>query len=149
MYVTTGPPDLPPRPHRAPNVNNELNMYVTTGPPSPPNINNELDMYVTTGPPGPQTRPSRASVEERTVERSQDGAYELAGGGRVLYDLSQRNVRIESINEQKTEESCCVAHKKKLGVTILVIIIMGVGTGVEVKFGILETFKTTANDTGR
>lgn len=134
------------------NVTNELNMYVTTGAPAlpsrpsrAPNTNNDLNMYVTTGRPDTRARPSKASVQKRTVERPQEGAYDLAGGGRVIYDLSERNAKIETIKEEKTEESCFRAHQKKVGIITLIIVVVGVATGVGVKFGILET----SNETGR
>ena len=110
------------------------------------NINNEINMYVTTGRPGP--RPSQASVMNRTVQRSKDGAYELAGGGNVIYNLDQRRVSIESMGKQRTGKSCFKAHQKTIGCTILIIMVLGISVGVGVKFRDLGTSKTNENDTG-
>ena len=113
-----------------------------------PKVNNEFNMYITTGPPDRHPRPSQAAVMKRTVERSQDGAYELAGGGNVIYNLSQRRVSIESIEEQRIHKNCFEAAQKKIGVTILIVIVIGISVGVGIKVGVLVMSEAKKNETG-
>ena len=112
------------------------------------NINNELKMYITTGPPDPPSRPSQSAVMRRAVERPQDGVYELAGGGNVTYNLTQRNVSIKNNEEGNAHKNCFQAHQKKIGLTILIIIVLGISAGVGVKFGLFATSQTK-DETGR
>ena len=111
------------------------------------NVKNERNMYIATRPSEPRPRPTQAAVVKRTVKRPKDNAYELAGGGNVIYNLSQRNVSMESIVEQRTCKNCFEAHQKKIGCTILIIIVVGITVGVGVKFGLLDTSNANEDPT--
>ena len=115
---------------------------------SSPKMSNELNMYITTGPQDQHPRQSQAAVMKRTVQRSPDGAYELAGGGNVIYNFSQRNISIESIVEQRTHKNCFAASQKQIGVTILIIIVIGISMGLGIIFGVFATSKANEDETG-
>ena len=114
----------------------------------PDKVSNEFNIYITTGPQDQHPRLSQAAVMKRTVQRSQDGAYELAGGGNVTYNLSQRNVSIESIVEHRTHKNCFAARQKQIGVTILIIIVIGIAMGLGIKLGVFATSKANDDKTG-
>ena len=107
------------------------------------------DIYVTSGPTTGSV-PSRASVEERTVARSQSGQYHLAGDGQIRYSnaVSGGTKKPDNVDEERETESCFKAHERKIWVTVIVIIIIGAATGVGVSFGTLQTSAKANNDTG-
>ena len=103
-----------------PNIHNEhsLNMYVTTGGPNLPD-------RPTTTPPIAPVASSWASVERRMVQRAQPGVYELAGGGRVLYDLSERRKSFHL----EPNTSWIQTNMKNIGLVLISIVVTAAAVG--------------------
>ncbi len=98
--------------------------------------------------PDPRPIPSQAEVMKRTVERSQDGAYELAGGGNVIYNISQKNLNIDSTVVESAKKNFFETHQKTIASAALIMIILGISAVVGVKFGLFAT-STTSKDIGK
>ena len=98
-----------------------------------------------------QPIPTQAALSKRTVQRPESGAYALAGGGRVVYDLSNRTASIESPHEQITSCSWFMCHWKMVGAAILIIVVLGTATGVGFKLGAFDKLlgKSNGEDSGR
>ena len=100
-------------------------------------------------PPSPGSTPTKASLEKRTVQRSNSGTYALAGGGTVTYNVSNRKISLQISEDQKTSRSCCVTHWKKITGAILTVAILGIAAGVAWKLGLFDKLLDFFKDSGR